>query len=108
MFLFQLLQFKQWLLRGATDAEQERITRTLAGMHWSAQVSYKDGRPVGVRWHDCGFEQASLCAVPEPTTRFAYTRPEDRRDPVPADIRFLQACGVRPDDVRDSLLVLDR
>jgi hypothetical protein len=46
--------------------------------------------------------------VPEPTTRFAYTRPEDRRDPVPGDERFLRACGVRPPDVRDELRVLDR
>jgi hypothetical protein len=35
------------------------------------------------------------------------TRPEDGRDPVPADERFLRACGVRPPDVRDDLKVLD-
>jgi hypothetical protein len=36
------------------------------------------------------------------------TRPEDCRDPVPADEQFLLACGVRPPDVRDELQVLDR
>ena len=99
MFFLQLSQFKLWLLRGPTDAEQERISRTLAGMHWSAHISYADGKPVAVRWHDCGFEQASLCMVPEPTTSFAYARPEDHRDPLPADERFLRACGVRPPEM---------
>ena len=51
--------------------------------------SYKDGRPTKVRWHDCGFEQASLCIVPEPDASFAYT-----------DGRCLQACGVgRTDEI---------
>jgi hypothetical protein len=61
MFFLQLSQFKRWLLRGPTDAEQKRINRTLAGMHWAAHVSYADGKPVAVRWHDCGFRQPSLC-----------------------------------------------
>jgi hypothetical protein len=106
MFFLQLSQFKQWLMRGPTDAEQTRICRTLAGMHWSVRVSHENGRPVAVRWLDCGFEQASMCLLP--TTNFAYTRPEDHRDPVPADERFLRSCGVRPPDVRDDLKCLDR
>jgi len=78
-------------------------------MHWAAHISYEGGKAVEVRWFDCGFARSSLCLLPEsPTTNFAYTRPEDHRDPVPADIRFLQACGVRPPDVRDELRVLDR
>ena len=109
MFLLQLSRFKHWLMRGPTDAERMRIWRALAGMHWSVCVSYEHGIPVAVRWSDCGFQQASLCLLPdEPTTRFAYARPEDHRDPVPADIRFLRACGVRPPDVRDDLKVLDQ
>ena len=108
MFLLQLSHFKNWILRGATDAEQERINRTLAGMHWSAHISYEGGKAVGVRWSDSGVDRRSLCMVPEPTTRFAYARPEDHRDPQPGDVRFLRACGVRPDDVRDELRVLDR
>jgi hypothetical protein len=32
----------------------------------------------------------------------------DHRDPVPADERFLRACGVRPTDLRDELRMLDR
>jgi hypothetical protein len=86
VFLLQLSHFKQWIVRGATDTEWERLTRLLAGMHWSVQVSYADGKPVAVRWydcHDCGFRQPSLCIVPEPTPRFAYT-----------DAQFLRACGV--------------
>ena len=99
MFFLQLSQFKRWLMRGPTDAEQERISRALAGMHWSVRVSHENGRPVAVRWHDCGFDRVSLCLLPdEPTTRFAYARPEDSRDPVPADERFLRACGVRTAD----------
>jgi hypothetical protein len=99
MFFLQLSIFKTCLLRGPTDAEQERINRTLAGMHWSAHISYEGGKPVAVRWHDCGFEQASLCMVPEPTASFEYARPEDHRDPVPADERFLRACGVCPPEM---------
>ena len=82
MFFLQLSRFKHWLMRGPTDAEWTRISRTLAGMHWSAHISYADGKPVAVRWHDCGFEQPSLCIVPE-SASFAYT-----------DDRFLRACGV--------------
>jgi hypothetical protein len=108
MFFLQLSQFKRWLLRGPTDAEQKHINRTLAGMHWSAHISYADGKAVGVRWSDCGVDRRSLRMVPEPTTRFAYARPEDHRDPQPGDERFLRACGVRPLDVRDELRVLDR
>jgi hypothetical protein len=109
MFFLQLSQFKHWLLHGPTDAEQERINRTLAGMHWSAHISYEGGKVVGVRWSDCGFGQPSLCLLPdELTTRFAYARPEDHRDPLPADERFLRACGVRPPDVRDDLMVADQ
>ncbi len=93
MFLLQLSHFKRWLLRGPTDAEQERISRTLAGMHWSAHISYADSKPVAVRWHDCGFEQASLCIVPEPTASFGYT-----------DDRFLRACGVRPSEMSEDNL----
>jgi hypothetical protein len=108
VFLLQLSIFTKCLLRGATEAEQERISRTLAGMHWSVHVSYEDGKAIGVRWHDCGFVQPSLCIVPEPTTRFSYARPEDHHDPVPGDDRFLRGCGVRPPDVRDELRILDR
>jgi hypothetical protein len=89
MFLWQLTIFKSWLLRGATDSEHERITRALAGMHWSAQISHKDGNATEVRWHDCGFEPVSLCMLPqlEPSI-FGYS-----------DDRFLRACGIRrPDD----------
>jgi hypothetical protein len=86
-------------MRGPTDAERVRICRALAGMHWSVCVSYEYGIPVEVRWHDCGFGRPSLCLLPdEPTTRLTYARPEDRRDPAPADDRFLHACGVRPPD----------
>jgi hypothetical protein len=95
VFLLQLSRFEHWLLRGPTDAEQERISRTLAGMHWSAHISYEGGKAVGMRWSDCGVDRRSLCIVSEPTTRFNYARPEDGRDPVPADERFLRACGVR-------------
>jgi hypothetical protein len=103
MFFLQLTRFKHWLMRGPTDAERSRICWALAGMNWSVWVSYEYGIPVAVRWFDCGFEHASLCLLPdEPTTNFTYTRPEDGRDPVRADIRFLRACGVRPPDVRDG------
>ena len=78
-------------MRGPILDEWDRITRTLAGMHWSVVVSYENGRPTKVRWHDCGIEQASLCMVPEQTARFEY-----------ADDRFLPACGVRPPDMRDG------
>jgi hypothetical protein len=94
MFFLHLSIFKKWLLRGSTYVEQECISRRLAGMHWSVSVSYENGKPVAVRWHDCGFKQSSLSIVPEPTTRSAYTRPEDHRDPQPGDERFLRACGV--------------
>lgn len=98
MFLLQLSHFKKRLLHGPTQAEQERISRTLAGMHWSVSVSYENSKAVGVRWHDCGFERPSLCVLPdEPTTKFAYARPEDHHDPMLADARFLRACGVRPE-----------
>jgi hypothetical protein len=100
MFFLQLSQFNHWLMRGPTDIERTLICRTLAGMHWAAHVSYKDGRPVEVQWSDCGFGRRSLCLLPdEPTANFTYTRPEDGRDPVPADIRFMRACGVRPPDI---------
>ena len=78
MFFLQPSQFKHWLMRGPTTAELERVCRTLSGMHWSVSLSYGDGRPSQVRWHDCGFDRRSLCPLPEPTTNFAYTRPEDR------------------------------
>jgi hypothetical protein len=41
-----------------------------------------------------------------PTTRFAYMRPENHRDPVPMDIRFMMDCGIRVEDLRDQMLVL--
>jgi hypothetical protein len=109
MFFLQLSQFKHWLMRWPTDAEWARVCRALAGMNWSVCVSYEGGRPVAVCWHDCGFGRSSLCLLPdEPTPRFAYARPEDGGDPVPADHRFLSACGVRPPDARDELRMLDR
>jgi hypothetical protein len=108
LFLLQLPTSRDGYCGVPTDAERLRINRTLAGMHWSAHISYEGGKAVGVRWTDCGVDHRSLCMVPEPTTRFAYARPEDHRDPVPADERLLRACGVRPPDVRDELRVLDR
>ena len=109
MFLLQLSHFKNWLMRGPTDAEWARIFGALSDMHWSVSVSYQYGRPVGVRWHDCGFDRSSLCLLPERlTTNFTYTRPADNRDPMRADQRFLRACGVRPPDVRDESRVLNR
>jgi hypothetical protein len=109
LFLLQLSHFKNWLMRGPTDAERSRIWRALAGMHWPVCVSCEHGFPVAVRWHDCGFAQPSLCLLlDEPTTRFEYARPEDCRDPMPGDGRFLRACGVCPPDVRGELRVLDR
>jgi hypothetical protein len=81
----------------------------LADMHWSMSVSCQYGRPVEVRWHNCGVDRASLCLLPErPTTSFTYGIPERHRDPVPEDVKFLRACGIRPADVRDELWVLDR
>lgn len=78
-------------------------------MHWSVHVSYEGGKVVEMRRRDCGFGRPSLCLLPdEPTTRFTYARPEDHRDPVPGDERFLRACGVRPPDVRDDLTVVDQ
>jgi hypothetical protein len=104
MFFLQLSQFKHWLMRWPTDAEWAHVCRALAGMHWSVCVSFEHGIPVAVRWFDCGFGRPSLCLLPdEPTTNFTYTRPADDRDPVPADERFLRACGVRPPDMRDEL-----
>jgi hypothetical protein len=92
---------KRWLMREPTNVEQTLICRTLASLHWSVSVSYENGKAVGVQWHDCGVDRPSLCVAPEsPTTNFAFTRPEDHRDPVRADIRFLRACGVRPPDAR--------
>lgn len=74
MFLLQLTNYKRWLLRGATFVEMEEITQTLAGMHWSAVISYEKGRlPSAVQFHDCGFEQRSLCMVPVPDDDFEYT-----------------------------------
>jgi hypothetical protein len=88
-------------MRGPTDADWTRVCRALAGMHWSVSVSKENGKAVRVRWHDCGFDRSSLCLLPErPTTNFTYTRPQDNRDPMRADQRFLRACGVRPADVR--------
>src|ERR1700680_1718247 len=85
-------------------ADRCRTVAHLAGssrMHWSVCVSYEHGIPVAVRWHDCGFDQPSLCLLPdEPTPRFAYARPADHCNPLPADERFLHACGVRPPDTR--------
>ena len=56
---------------------------------------------------------ATLCSVEDesPIVRpfsFDCGRPEDHRDPLPEDVRFLLDCGIRPDDVRDDLKVLDR
>jgi hypothetical protein len=99
VFFLQLSRFKHWLMRGPTDAERVRIWRALAGMNWSVWVSYEHGIPVAVRWLDCGFGRSSLCLLPESTTSFAYGRPEDHRDPLPADERFLRACGVRPPEM---------
>jgi hypothetical protein len=88
VFFLQLSQFKRWLMRGPTDIERTLICRTLAGMHWSAHISYEGGKAVGVRWSDCGSEQPSSCLLPdEPTPSFEYT-----------DDRFLRACGVRTAD----------
>jgi hypothetical protein len=107
MFFLQLSQFKRWLVREPTNVERTLICRTLAGMHWSLHMSHKGDKPVEVRWLDCGFDRPSLCLLPEePTTRFAYARPGDHRDPVPADERFLRACGVRIHDLRDVGSVL--
>jgi hypothetical protein len=65
--------------------------------------------PVPTSRRDTADEQASLCLLPDqPTTTFTYVRPEDHRDPMPADERFLRACGVHPPDLRDELRVLDR
>jgi hypothetical protein len=109
VFFLQLSRFKHWLMRGPTDAEWARIFGALSDMHWSVSVSYQYGRPVEVRWHDCGFERSSLSLLPErPTTNFKYGSPERHRDPVPADEGFLRACGIRPPDVRDELQVLGR
>jgi hypothetical protein len=95
-----------WLFEACAGA---RICWPLAGMHWLVCVSYEYGIPVAVRWHDCGFGLFSLCLLPdEPTPNFSYTRPEDGRDQMPADERFLRACGVRPPDVRDEWRMLDR
>ena len=100
MFFLQLSQFNRWLMRDPTNVERTLIVRTLAGMHWSVSVSYEYGKTVGVRWHDCGFERASLCLLPDETTaNFAYAR-SDHRDPVPA-------AYVRQ-TLRDELRVLDR
>jgi len=99
VFFLQLSRFKHWLMRGPTDAERVRIWRALAGMNWSVWVSYEHGIPVAVRWLDCGFGRSSLCLLPESTTSFAYGRQEDHRDPLPADERFLRACGVRPPEM---------
>ena len=107
MFFLQLSRFKHWLMRGPTDAEWARIFGALSDMHWSVSVSYQYGRPVEVRWHDCGFEVSSLCLLPErPTTKFTYGSPESHRDPVSPDAQFLRAFGVRPPDLPDSLTVL--
>jgi hypothetical protein len=87
VFLLQLTNYKRWLLRGATFIEMEEITQTLAGMHWSAVISYEKGRlPSAVQFHDCGFEQRSLCMVPVPDTDFEYT-----------DGEFLCALGIAYD-----------
>ena len=68
-------------------------------------VSYENGNAIGVQWHDCGFDRSSLCLLPErPTTNFTYTRPEDNRDPMRADQRFLRA--VRPPNLRNELRAL--
>ena len=84
MFLLQLSHFKQWLLRGPTDEEWERVWRTLSGMHWSARISYHGRIPVAVEWIDCGHEQASLCMLPLPEPSiFGYS-----------DDLFLRACGI--------------
>jgi hypothetical protein len=69
-------------------------------------LSYEHGIPVAVRWHDCGVDPPSLCVVPMNPTNFTDAGPEDHRDPVPEDAIFLRACGVRPTDLRDELLVL--
>jgi hypothetical protein len=72
-------------------------------------VSYENGKAVGVQWHDCGSDRSALCLLPdEPITKFIYARPEDHRDPMVGDERFLHACGIRPADMRDELRVLDR
>jgi hypothetical protein len=77
---------------GESDrCEWEHITRLLAGMYWSAGVSYEGGRLVAVCWLDCGADLRSLCLLPEPTASFEYT-----------DEQFLRACGVRPPDMRDG------
>jgi len=88
-------------VRGPTDAERAHIFRTIASMHWSVHVSYEGSKAVEMRRRHCGLDRPSLCLLPDkPTTRFAYMRPEDGRDPVPADVRFLRACGVRPPRAR--------
>jgi len=96
-------------MREPTNVERTLIFRTLAGVHWSVSVSYENG----ARRSECGGTIADLivlhfaCCLMNrvPTSR---NTPEDNRDPVPADERFLRACGVRPADVRDDLRVLDR
>jgi hypothetical protein len=88
---------------GTCLRERSRICQALAGMYWSVCVSYEHGIPGAVRSHDCGFDRSSLCLLAyQQTTNFTYARPEDHSDPVPADERFLRACGVRPPDMRDG------
>jgi hypothetical protein len=42
------------------------------------------------------------------TTHFAYKSPEDHRDPVPDEEQFQHDRGIRVEDIRDTLRVLDR
>jgi hypothetical protein len=87
MFQLQLSHLKQRLLQGSTDGDWLHLYRLLSSMHYSLWVSYETGRPTAISFSGCGFEQASMCIVPEPTTSFTYT-----------DDRFLRACGVRTAD----------
>lgn len=86
MFQFYLSHLHQ-ILPGASEAEWDRAYRLLSSMHYSMGVSFAAGRPVSVRFWDCGFERKSFCIVPEPAPRFRYT-----------DDRFLRACGISTAD----------
>ena len=71
------------------------------------QVSYEHGIPVACDGMVVGLAVPHFACCLKSRLPTSHTRP-DCRDPVPADERFLRACGVRPLDVRDELRVLDR
>jgi hypothetical protein len=73
LFLLQLSHLRRRLFEGPTDNDWLRLTKLLAGMRYSAHVTYADGKPSAIRFHDCGNGQVSLCIVPEPAPSFAYS-----------------------------------